>query len=208
MRPRRRNTVVRFRKPFRAAPLRRVRNGPSGRGGGIVRRLSHLLGRWRVALLASVLLVLAGYDMWRGGAAAHWTFLPWSPEATATDREAAWFEVCNGPIRYTCVIDGDTIWYRGEKFRVLGIDAPEVSEPGCEREAQLGERATLALRDVLNEGPFSLEPDRTEPEEDAYGRALRRITRGGVDLGERLVRQGLAVRDRSAAPGWCPAGSG
>ena len=188
---RRRDNVVRFRKPRRA------------RDDGILRRLSGLLRRWRVALLAAGLLALAGYDMWRGGAAAHWTFLPWAPQANATDREAAWFELCNGPIRYTCVVDGDTIWYRGENIRVLGIDAPEVVDPGCQREAQLGERATLALRDVLNEGPFSLEDNWREPDEDAYGRSLLHLTRKGNDLGERLVRQGLAVRYRSAGPGWC-----
>ncbi|WP_338241719.1 thermonuclease family protein [Aurantiacibacter hainanensis] len=159
-------------------------------------------------MLGAGLLVLVAYDMWRGGAAAHWTFLPWAPQANATDRDAAWFELCNGPIRYTCVVDGDTIWYRGENIRVLGIDAPEVSDPECPQEEELGERATLALRDLLNEGPFSLEDSWMEPDEDAYGRSLLRITRQGEDLGERLVHLGLAVRYRSAGPGWCSASYG
>ena len=38
---------------------------------------------------------------------------------------------------------------------------------------------TYALRDILNEGPFSLNRDDFEPNRDVLDRQLRRITREG-----------------------------
>ncbi|WP_340588497.1 thermonuclease family protein [Erythrobacter alti] len=198
---RRKSNVLPFRKPFRAVPLRRVVNTPGG--STRLAGLWHALVRWRLRILLAVFLVLVAADSFRGGAVAHWGFAPWTPEPTASDPEAAWFQLCVGPVRYTCVVDGDTIWYHGEKIRVLDIDAPEVSSPECRREAELGERATLALRDVLNEGPFSLSRDGFEPNRDRFGRQLRRVTREGEPIAERLIGLGLAVRYRAAGPGWC-----
>lgn len=48
-----------------------------------------------------------------------------------SDREAAQFTRCSGPVRVSCVVDGDTFWYRGAKIRIADINAPEVSEPHC-----------------------------------------------------------------------------
>lgn len=55
--------------------------------------------------------------------------------------------------RISCVVDGDTIWVRGEKIRIADIDTPGVGELRCNEEYRLGMRATYRLRDVLNEGP-------------------------------------------------------
>ncbi|WP_162199455.1 thermonuclease family protein [Aurantiacibacter marinus] len=159
--------------------------------------------RWRLRILIALVLVVVVAGSFRGGTVAHWDFLTRTPHPTATDPEAAWFQLCAGPVRYTCVVDGDTIWYRGEKIRLLDIDAAEVSSPGCPREAEIGERATYALRDILNEGPFSLTRDGFEPNRDVYERLLRRITREGEPIADRLIEQGLAVRYRAAGPGWC-----
>uniref|UniRef100_UPI00140CC2F8 hypothetical protein n=1 Tax=Altererythrobacter segetis TaxID=1104773 RepID=UPI00140CC2F8 len=56
---------------------------------------------------------------------------PSAVSAASADRETARFGLCSGPGRVTCVVDGDTFWYRGQKIRIADINAPEVSHPGC-----------------------------------------------------------------------------
>lgn len=123
--------------------------------------------------------------------------------AAATDREEAHFPICSGPKRETCVVDGDTIWYRGEKIRLVGFDTPEVSNPGCAREARLGEQATRRLQDWLNQGAFSLEANPDGRDRDKYGRSLRVVSRGGENVGAVMVREGLAERRGGARNVWC-----
>jgi endonuclease YncB( thermonuclease family) len=117
------------------------------------------------------------------------------------DSEAAAFGQCEGPGRITCVVDGDTFWYRGTKIRIADISAPEVSHPGCEREARLGAEATQRLTQLLNAGPFSLAIDGRET--DRYGRALRVVLRKGASLGGVLEREGLAEHWHGRRGDWC-----
>jgi len=130
--------------------------------------------------------------------------VPASP-AVAADREAASFALCAGPGRVTCVVDGDTFWYRGQKIRIADINAPEVSHPGCPREAALGQAATGRLLALLNQGAFSLAPDPADPgrDRDRYGRLLRTVTRDGASLGGALVREGLAEKWKGYRGNWC-----
>jgi endonuclease YncB( thermonuclease family) len=123
----------------------------------------------------------------------------------AADREAARFALCSGAHRVTCVVDGDTFWYRGAKVRLADINAPEVSEPGCASEADLGRRATGRLLGWLNAGPFTLAPngDGTGRDRDRYGRLLRTVTRGGASAGDALVGEGLAERWTGHRRNWC-----
>ena len=127
--------------------------------------------------------------------------------AIAADHEAARFGLCSGPGRVTCVVDGDTFWYRGDKIRIADINAPEVSHPGCAREAALGKAATARLLALLNRGPFSLAPDPADPgrDHDRYGRLLRPVTRDGASVGAALVREGLAERWKGYRGNWCRA---
>ena len=126
---------------------------------------------------------------------------PLPASAAPSDREIASFGLCSGPGRVTCVVDGDTFWYRGAKIRIADINAPEVSHPGCAREAALGARATGRLVALLNQGPFTLEP--YQRDHDRYGRLLRTVTRDGVSVGERLVREGLAEEWKGYRGDWC-----
>jgi endonuclease YncB( thermonuclease family) len=50
----------------------------------------------------------------------------------------------------------------------------------------------LRLQALLNQGPFTLEPNTLGPSEDKYGRSLKLVTRGGESIGAMLVREGLA----------------
>jgi len=79
-----------------------------------------------------------------------------SPSAAAPpagDRETGSFAACVGPGRVTCVVDGDTFWYRGLKIRIADINAPELGHPSCAYELRLAEAATRRLTDLLNAGP-------------------------------------------------------
>lgn len=50
------------------------------------------------------------------------------PGASARDVEAARFSRCGGfGGRDNCVVDGDTLWYRGQKIRIADINTPETS---------------------------------------------------------------------------------
>ncbi len=119
----------------------------------------------------------------------------------ASDRESASFARCSGPVRRTCVVDGDTFWYRGTKIRIADINTPEIGEPACPAEARRGAAATRRMTQLLNAGPFSLE--RTERDTDRYGRALRIVTRGGDSLGATLVAEGLAEEWQGRRGSWC-----
>ena len=138
----------------------------------------------RVAVTLATLALLAGY-----------------PLHAQADPEAARFQRCSGPGRVTCVVDGDTIWYRGTKIRLSDINAPEVSQPACAAEAVLGARATRRLIELLNAGPFSLERDGRNV--DRYGRLLRVVSRSGASLGGSLEIEGLAEHWQGRRGNWC-----
>lgn len=159
-------------------------------------RLAGLRGQFSPIMLALPLAAGTAVFLWDGpprGQAA--TLL------SATDTESASFAPCGGPLRRTCVVDGDTFWYRGEKIRIADINTPETGEPECPREADLGQRATVRLTQLLNAGPFTLEPIARSA--DQYGRSLFVVTRGGSSLGEALVDEGLAERWKGYRGSWC-----
>jgi endonuclease YncB( thermonuclease family) len=90
------------------------------------------------------------------------------------------------------VIDGDTLEIHSTRIRLWGIDAPESTQL-CRGEDsdpyRCGAQAandldTFILRRPVNCNPISL---------DRYGRTVATCSVGGADLGEWLVRNGLAV---------------
>ena len=111
------------------------------------------------------------------------------------------FELC-GMVRKTCVVDGDTFWLDGVKIRIADIDTPEISEPKCDSEYDLGMKATYRLRDLLNEGPFELSSIGNR-DEDKYGRKLRIVVRNGRSVGDQLVGEGLARTWTGRREPWC-----
>lgn len=119
------------------------------------------------------------------------------------DKEKAFFNKCTGRKRFTCVVDGDTIWYKGQKIRLADINAPETSKPQCATERALGERATKRLTTLLNQGAFSLGSNPAGKDTDFYGRRLATIDRDGQSLGMQLVREGLAEEWKGRRSSWC-----
>jgi endonuclease YncB( thermonuclease family) len=89
------------------------------------------------------------------------------------------------------VVDGDTLWFAPRdggpalKLRLQGLDAPESCQEG-------GEPSRNALQSLVRDRELRV---RVLTRDD-YGRLLVRLfdTRG-QDLGERLVRQGMAWSD-------------
>lgn len=125
---------------------------------------------------------------------------PTAPSAAGLGLVAR-FPLCSGSVRVTCVVDGDTFWLEGIKYRVADIDTPEVSSPGCAAEGALGRRATQRFAELLNAGPFVLGD--YERDEDRYGRKLRIVLRDGQSLGMMLVAEGLAHRWGGQEREWC-----
>lgn len=128
---------------------------------------------------------------------------PLLPEAApaASDRLIARFGFCDSGGERNCVVDGDTFWFAGEKYRIADIDTPETHPPRCAEEAALGEAATERLQDLLNEGAFSL--DEIDRDTDVYGRRLRIVTRDGTSIGEQLVDERLARPWEGRRRPWC-----
>jgi endonuclease YncB( thermonuclease family) len=97
------------------------------------------------------------------------------------------------------VVDGDTIRTNGSVYRLLGFDAPETYDAKCPQERALGERATARLRTIVNRGNLELTevrcscPPETEGTQRCnYGRRCGLLRANGEDVGQILMREGLA----------------
>lgn len=110
--------------------------------------------------------------------------------------------ICSGRARFsaTCLVDGDTGWERGIKWRLRDVDTPEVSNPGCPAELRHGLAARDRLQSLMSYG-YRL--DRLGAV-DRYGRQLVRITLpGGRDAGRVLLAEGLAQPWPNIGNVWC-----
>ena len=87
------------------------------------------------------------------------------------------------------IIDGDTFAIGSERIRILNIDAPESRGSHCERELVMGLRAKERLASLLRNDWVTV----ARSGEDRYRRTLARVYVGGTDVGQVLVREGLAL---------------
>lgn len=106
--------------------------------------------------------------------------------------------ICGSGKRITCVVDGDTIWYQGEKIRLEGFNAPEV-QGACNRETTLARKATERLRAILSAQPFTI----SRNGKDRYGRTLATIRNSHGDIGRAMIAEGLAHEWRGFKESWC-----
>ncbi|MEZ5782048.1 MAG: thermonuclease family protein [Rhizobiaceae bacterium] len=114
------------------------------------------------------------------------------------------FEFCSGPVRVTCVVDGDTFWISGEKVRLADIDAPETGG-SCEAERILAARAAGRLARLLSAGPLEIARDG----KDRFGRTLAVVSVHGKSVGQTLVEEGLARPwTGRRVDNWCDTESG
>lgn len=100
------------------------------------------------------------------------------------------------------VIDGDTIDYNDQRFRLVGFDTPETYRHKCDYELALGNAATERVRTLLTGGgriDLAILPGL-----DRYGRGLARLYVDDRNLADILVSEGLARRyDGGRREGWC-----
>lgn len=124
-----------------------------------------------------------------------------TPIASLRDGYAARFGLCHSGGGINCVVDGDTFWFAGEKYRIAGIDAPETHDARCADEQARGDAATYRLHALLNDGAFSLKS--IDRDTDRYGRKLRDVVRGDASLGDVLITEGLARPYGGGRRPWC-----
>ena len=84
------------------------------------------------------------------------------------------------------VIDGDTFKVAGQSIRLDGIDAPELAQT-CDGWAA-GEAARNALVDLVG----TATPQCDYVKKDVYGRTVAVCRVSGKDIGEAMVRSGMA----------------
>jgi micrococcal nuclease len=125
---------------------------------------------------------------------------------------AAATEVISGPYTgvVTNVIDGDTlevrvmVWLGQEvvtHVRIAGIDTPE-KRGKCQREKDMAEQARAMAEQLLADEQVTL----YDIQHDKYGGRVRArvVTRSGDDLGQMLIKAGLARPYKGdARQPWC-----
>lgn len=102
-------------------------------------------------------------------------------------------------LAFKCVVDGDTVWLRGEKIRLSGIDAPEKHKPQCRYEADLANEATIKLRDLLSDNKWRL----VRTGQDRYGRTLGTFHTVTSTIGDEPISAGLARKWQGRRMPWC-----
>ena len=123
-----------------------------------------------------------------------------------TAKEGLAIDLCSGGNRaerkVTCLVDGDTGWERGVKWRLLDIDTPETFEAECDREKQIGEKAKLRLQ-ALMAGGYRLADSGGKDRTSERRYLMRVILSDGRDAGQVLLREGLAQRWPNKGNRWC-----
>jgi micrococcal nuclease len=121
-------------------------------------------------------------------------------------------EVISGPYTgvVTDVIDGDTlevrvmVWLGQEvvtRVRIDGIDTPE-KRGKCQREKDMAEQARVMTEQMLTDAQVAL----YDIQHDKYGGRVRArvVTRSGEDIGQMLIKSGLALSYKGEArQPWC-----
>lgn len=101
------------------------------------------------------------------------------------------------------VIDGDTINARGQRWRLVGYDTPEIRStwrPVSKVERMVGESAKERFAELLRSGRLDLKevrcscPPRTlNTKACNHGRRCGLLTRNGENIGAQLIREKLAM---------------
>jgi len=87
------------------------------------------------------------------------------------------------------ISDGDTLTTStGEKVRFLQIDTPEISPAEC-----YGAEAHKALISLIGRAAITLESDSVSDDKDQFGRSLRYVKVGKINLNLKLVQIGAAT---------------
>lgn len=97
------------------------------------------------------------------------------------------------------VIDGDTIEALGQRWRLTGMDTPEIFRPHCPAERRVGLRAKARLQSMLHSADrIELRPELCRTHN--YGRLCGSLLINGQAVAPVLIREGLAGAERK---NWC-----
>jgi len=97
------------------------------------------------------------------------------------------------------VSDGDTIRAHGKTYSLVGFDTPEIENAKCAIERQLGAQAAARLQAIISRGnlslteaPCSCVPGTHGTRLCNRGRLCGTLTAKGENVGDILIREGLA----------------
>ena len=86
----------------------------------------------------------------------------------------------------TRIIDGDTFETEsGEKVRLIGINAPEISDI-------FGQEAKLHLANLIDGKTIDLQSDNISKNRDRYSRLLRYVFLDNTDINKQMISDGFA----------------
>jgi endonuclease YncB( thermonuclease family) len=105
------------------------------------------------------------------------------------------------------VIDADTVEIHGQRIRIFGVDAPEKRQPCFDADGvkwSCGQRSALLVSEFIRDRPVQCR----SKDHDRYGRVVAQCWVAGVDIGEWLVSNGLAVAYRRYASDYIGAEQG
>ncbi len=92
-------------------------------------------------------------------------------------------------VRVSRIHDGDTLTLStGERVRFLQIDTPEISPAEC-----YGTEAHQALVRMIGKSTVTLESDSVSEDKDQFGRSLRYVKVGKLNINLKLVEIGAAT---------------
>jgi micrococcal nuclease len=114
-------------------------------------------------------------------------------------RRARMFRQCYESDGPNCVVTGDTIYVAGQKLRIAGIEAPQIDHARCPEERGRGIDSAVRLADLLNSGKVSVGP----AFRDSAGREVRSVELDGLDLGQRMIDEGIAKPADGSSTDWC-----
>jgi endonuclease YncB( thermonuclease family) len=114
------------------------------------------------------------------------------------------------------VIDGDTVFISGKRYRLVGFDTPETMRAKCDSERARGVQAAVRLRTLITSGEITLQeircscaPGTSGTPYCNFGRLCGILQRNGENVGEILIRERLARPFHCGEfrypkrPGWC-----
>ena len=147
-----------------------------------------------VAVLAAILLSIWGSGIFQKPLKA-------TAEAPQTRSAGLVFGLCSQGGLTNCVASGDSFYLGGKTVRIAGIEAPQLYGAACPKEAALGQTASGRLQTLLNSGQLGL--TKVGPDLERYGVLLRNVTVDGKDVGQAMVRDGLARNIGDLTRSWC-----
>lgn len=102
----------------------------------------------------------------------------------------------------SCIVDGDTFWLNGIKYRPEGYDTPEPQSNICggAKEIALAHKASERFQELLRTGDVTII---ALGRKGSAGRDLVRIHVNGRDVGDILVSERLARWWPNGDEWWC-----